>query len=70
MLNRTMAKKSTNIVKQKVGRPVAIGAGATAFVGLRLPSALLERVKAWGGQKKIAGRSEAIRALIERGLRK
>jgi Ribbon-helix-helix protein, copG family len=62
--------ESTNIVKRKAGRPVEIGAGATAFVGLRLPSELLERVEKWAVKKKKAGRSEAIRALIEQGLKK
>jgi hypothetical protein len=61
--------KSTNIVKRKVGRPVAIGAGAEAFIGLRVPSALLKRIDEWAKRQKIGQRSEALRALIERGLR-
>jgi hypothetical protein len=60
--------KSTTIVKRKMGRPVEIGAGATEFVALRLPTALLDRITAWGKQKKVDQRSEAIRQLIERGL--
>jgi hypothetical protein len=58
-------RKSTNIVKQKAGRPVQIG--ATEFVGLRLPFALLKRIDEWAGKKK---RSAAIRELIDRGLKK
>jgi hypothetical protein len=60
--------KASNIVKPKSprGRPVDIG--ATAFVGLKVPPALLDRVKAWAKRHKIEGRSEALRALIERGL--
>ena len=67
MLNTTMAK-SKNSVKRKAGRPVEIPGGDTAFVGLRLPSDLLKRIDGWAGQEKIDRRSEALRALIERGL--
>jgi metal-responsive CopG/Arc/MetJ family transcriptional regulator len=59
---------STNIVKRNPGRPVEIG--ARKIIGLRLPEALLKRIDAWGKQKKINERSEAVRALIERGLEK
>jgi Ribbon-helix-helix protein, copG family len=67
MLNESMAK-STTIVKQKkpMGRPVEIG--ADQFVGLRLPGALLARVDEWAANEEIA-RSEAMRRLIERGLK-
>jgi hypothetical protein len=60
--------KSTNIVKRKAGRPVEIPGGATEFVGLRLASDLLKRIDSWAKQGKIEKRSEAVRALIERGL--
>jgi hypothetical protein len=61
-------EKSTNIVKQKrrPGRPVEID--ADQFVGLRLPGTLLTQVDKWAEHKEIA-RSEAIRRLIERGLK-
>jgi hypothetical protein len=61
-------EKSTNNVKQKrrPGRPVEID--ADQFVGLRLPGALLARVDEWAANEEIA-RSEAIRRLVERGLK-
>lgn len=65
MLNTNMGK-STNIVKRKPGRPVKIG--ARDFVGLRLPASLLKRIDEWAKRKAISQRSEAIRALLERGL--
>jgi hypothetical protein len=57
-----------NIAKQKVGpgRPVTIG--ATEFVGLRLPAALLQRIEEWAHGEKIIGRSQAVRALIEKAI--
>jgi hypothetical protein len=67
MLNRTMAK-STNIVKRKAGRPIEIGAGATEFVGLRLPTDLCEAIDAWSKANAVRGRSAAIRRLVEVGL--
>lgn len=59
--------KATTIVKRKgkLGRPVEIG--ATEFVGLRLPLGLLKRIDDWAGERK---RSEAIRELVERGLKR
>jgi len=60
--------KSANIVKRKArGRPTEID--ADKFVGLRLPGELLERIDRWA-RAKSASRSEAVRALIERGLKK
>jgi hypothetical protein len=69
MLNIIMAK-SSNIVKRKRGRPPEIGAGATAFVGMRLPADLLKSIDEWAKRHRIAGRSDAMRRLIERGLQK
>jgi hypothetical protein len=67
MLNIIMSK-SRNIVKRKRGRPPEIDGGATAFVGLRLPAALLKSIDDWAKQQRIAARSDAMRRLIERGL--
>jgi hypothetical protein len=66
MLNIIMPK-SSNIVKRKPGRPPELGAGA-AFIGMRLPIDLLKSVDEWARRQRIAGRSEAIRRLVERGL--
>jgi hypothetical protein len=57
--------KPTN-VKRKSGRPPEIGAGT--FVGMRLPAVLLKNIDGWAKRRKISGRSEAMRALIEKGL--
>jgi len=67
MLDKIMGK-STNIVRQKRprGRPVEVDADQA--IGLRLPTSLLKRVDEWAHDEEIA-RSEAIRRLIERGLK-
>ncbi len=64
-LNIIMAK-SANIVKRKAGRPTTIG--AKEFVGVRLPTALLKRIRKWARSERIIGRSEAVRALIEKSI--
>jgi hypothetical protein len=58
--------RSTKRVKRKVGRPRTLD--ATEFVGLRLPGALLKRVKDWARAAKVPGRSQAMRALIEKSI--
>ena len=52
----------------KLGRPVTVG--ATMFVGVKLPPALVESIDGWAanGAKKVT-RSEAIRRLVELGLK-
>jgi Ribbon-helix-helix protein, copG family len=62
-----MAKSTTN-VRQKMGRPIEIGADKA--IGMRLPEALLKRIDVWAKREKIGQRSKAIRQLIERGLEK
>jgi metal-responsive CopG/Arc/MetJ family transcriptional regulator len=49
--------------KKKLGRP---SMGQSAFVALRLSPQLVARIDRWGEKNGIAGRSEAIRALLER----
>jgi hypothetical protein len=60
--------KASNFVRPKSrrGRPVDIG--ATESLTFKVPVVLLERVNAWQKRHKIEGRSEALRALLERGL--
>jgi Arc/MetJ-type ribon-helix-helix transcriptional regulator len=53
-------------VKPKRGRPAT---GKDPFVGVRLPSQLLDEIKKWSGQHDAASRSEAIRRLVELGLK-
>jgi hypothetical protein len=65
MLNITMAK-SADILKRKTGRPPEISAGA--FVGMRLPGALLKNIDEWAKRNGVSGRSNAMRRLLELGL--
>jgi hypothetical protein len=61
--------KSKTIVKQKpkkMGRPATIR--GENFVGVRLPTELLDAVDSWGVANGVP-RSESIRRLIERGLK-
>jgi hypothetical protein len=57
--------KSISVKRKKRGRPAT---GTDPFVGVRLPPALINTIDAWGKRQGTASRSEAIRALIERGL--
>jgi|GraSoi2013_100cm_1033763.scaffolds.fasta_scaffold723933_1 hypothetical protein len=63
-----MTKASTKVKpkSKKIGRPVTIA--AEHFVGLKLPTALLEAIDAWATDHK-ASRSETIRRLCEAGLK-
>jgi Arc/MetJ-type ribon-helix-helix transcriptional regulator len=53
-------------VKPKRGRPAT---GRDPFVGIRLPAPLLESIQAWSEKNDAASRSEAIRHLVEIGLK-
>jgi metal-responsive CopG/Arc/MetJ family transcriptional regulator len=62
-----MTKSSTNVKpKKKIGRPVEIG--AYEFIGLRVPAALVEAIDGWAKAQNVK-RSDAVRALIEAGLK-
>ncbi|GEP57344.1 ribbon-helix-helix protein, CopG family [Reyranella soli] len=61
-----MAKKLVS-EKAKKGRPVTVG--ATMLISSKWPPALVERIDQWAGTKGV-GRSEAMRQLIEAGLKK
>jgi hypothetical protein len=63
-----MTKTSTKVKpkSKKIGRPVEIA--AVNFVGIKLPTALLEAIDAWAAANKTS-RSEAIRALVEQSLK-
>jgi Arc/MetJ-type ribon-helix-helix transcriptional regulator len=58
-------KKSIS-VKPKRGRPAT---GRDPFVGIRLPAPLIEDIQAWSDKHEAASRSEAIRRLVELGLK-
>jgi metal-responsive CopG/Arc/MetJ family transcriptional regulator len=49
-----------------MGRPVTVG--GTEFVGLRLAAALTSQIDEWAKREGVS-RSEAVRRLIERGLK-
>ncbi len=55
------------VVKPKRGRPSS--GGRHPFVGIRLPRELLDRVADWSVWHEAASRSEAIRRLVELGLK-
>lgn len=59
-----MAKKPSP--KRPMGRPVTVG--GTEFVGLRLAAALTSQIDEWAKREGVS-RSEAVRRLIERGLK-
>jgi Arc/MetJ-type ribon-helix-helix transcriptional regulator len=58
-------KKSIS-VKPKRGRPAT---GRDPFVGIRLPAPLLEDIQVWSDRHEASSRSEAIRRLVELGLK-
>jgi metal-responsive CopG/Arc/MetJ family transcriptional regulator len=53
-------------VKPKRGRPAT---GRDPFVGIRLPATLIESIQAWSEKNDAGSRSEAIRRLVEIGLK-
>jgi hypothetical protein len=55
------------VVKPKRGRPST--GGREPFVGIRLPASLIDQIGAWSDKHEAASRSEAIRRLIEIGLK-
>jgi len=59
--------KSISVKRKKRGRPAT---GVDPFVGIRLPEALIEQIERYRVRVGATSRSEAIRALIERGLAK
>jgi hypothetical protein len=63
---KTQIMKKSIAVKPKRGRPAT---GKDPFVGVRLPPQLLEEIKEWSDQYDAASRSEAIRRLVELGLK-
>jgi hypothetical protein len=60
-------KKSISVRQEKRGRPAT---GKTPTVTLRLPEVMTDKIDAWAGsQADEPARSEAIRRLIELGLK-
>jgi Arc/MetJ-type ribon-helix-helix transcriptional regulator len=54
-------------VKPKRGRPPS--GGRDPFVGIRLPASLIDQIALWSDERDVASRSEAIRRLVELGLK-
>jgi hypothetical protein len=61
-----MAKVNKRIRKKR-GRPAT---GQDPVVPVRLPTEVIAAVDGWAERNEAGSRSEAIRALIERGLKK
>jgi Arc/MetJ-type ribon-helix-helix transcriptional regulator len=59
--------KKSITVKPKRGRPPS--GGRDPFVGIRLPKSLVEQIGAWSEEHEAKTRSEAIRRLVELGLK-
>lgn len=59
-------KRSISVKQKKRGRPPT---GIRPIVGLRLSEVEIQRVDRWAAEHRV-NRSEAVRLLIERGLRK
>lgn len=60
-----MARKSIKVIPKKRGRPAT---GKDPLVALRLPAATIKALDAWRDAKDMS-RSEAIRGMIEKGLK-
>lgn len=60
-----MSRKTTPAAKR--GRPTTVG--ATATVIMKVPPQLVEAIDAWAAAAKVT-RSEAMRQLIEHGLKR
>jgi hypothetical protein len=59
--------KSIKVKPKKRGRPSK--GGREPFIGIRLSPDLIKRIKQWGSDHESPSRSEAIRHLVEVGLK-
>jgi hypothetical protein len=64
---KTFFMNKSTTVKPKRGRPPS--GGRDPFVGIRLPASLIEQIGLWSEKHEAATRSEAVRRLIELGLK-
>jgi hypothetical protein len=67
LYGKTIFMAKSIAVKPKRGRPST--GGRDPFVGIRLPAALIEEIQTWSDKHEAASRSEAIRRLVELGLK-
>lgn len=61
-----MAKSIQVKPKKRRGRPAT---GKEPFVGIRLPPSLIAEIEAWAAIQQVPSRSQAIRRLVEIGLK-
>jgi hypothetical protein len=64
---KTIIMVKSIVVKPKRGRPST--GGRDPFIGIRLPEDLLDEIETWSMEHEAASRSEAIRRLVELGLK-
>jgi Arc/MetJ-type ribon-helix-helix transcriptional regulator len=57
--------KSITVKPKKRGRPAT---GRDPFVGIRLPSKLINEINHWAAKSEASSRSDAIRRLVEKAL--
>jgi Arc/MetJ-type ribon-helix-helix transcriptional regulator len=58
--------KSISVKRKKAGRPAT---GTEPLYGVRISKALMAEIEQWAGKNGAASRSEAIRRLVELGLK-
>jgi hypothetical protein len=63
-----MAKQEKSVHKKRIGRPR--GRTYVETIPVRLTPEAVAAIERWAKREKIESRSEALRALIERGLEK
>ena len=56
-------------VKHKPKKPGRPATGSDPFVGIRLPQNMIDQIELWSKSNDAASRSEAIRRLVELGLK-
>jgi hypothetical protein len=64
---KTIFMAKSIVVKPKRGRPST--GGRDPFIGIRLPKELLAQIAKWSEGNGAASRSEAVRRLVEIGLK-
>jgi hypothetical protein len=58
--------KSISVKRKSAGRP---STGTEPLYGVRIPDELMGRIQKWSKENSAASRSEAIRRLVEIGLK-
>ena len=58
--------KSISVKRKKAGRPAT---GTEPLYGVRIPDSLMTEIRSWAKSNDAKSRSEAIRRLVETGLK-